>query len=79
VNLLNVFQPKSDVCHLFAGAGSLKDDLSLPGGSKLVFVKSDLGQIYEQQRHFNEWPIRVLHGEVDSILASLKLFFTSRK
>jgi hypothetical protein len=53
-NFLSIFQTKSSVCHLFAGAGSLKDDFSLLGGPKLVFVKRDLGQIYEQQRHFND-------------------------
>jgi hypothetical protein len=32
--------------------GSLKNDLSLPRGSKLVFVKRIMGQTNEQQRHF---------------------------
>jgi hypothetical protein len=26
-----------------------------------------MGQTNKQQRHFNEWPIRELQGEVDSI------------
>jgi hypothetical protein len=37
--------------------------------------KRDLGQTNETQRHFNEWPISELHGEVDSIQTSLKLHF----
>ncbi len=46
-------------------------------GSKLLFVKKDMGQTSEHQRHF-EWPIIDLHGEVrvDSIQTSLKLLFT---
>jgi hypothetical protein len=48
-------------------AGRLKDDRSLLRGLKLVFVKRDMGQTNEQQRRFNEWPIRELLGEVDSI------------
>ncbi len=32
-----------------------------------------MGQTIEQQRHFNEWPISELHGEVDSNQTSLKL------
>ncbi len=42
----------------------------------MVFVKRDMGQTNERQRHFNEWPISELHGEVDSIQTSLKLLFT---
>jgi hypothetical protein len=34
-----------------------------------------MGQANEQQRHFNEWPIRKLLGEVDFIQTSLKLLF----
>jgi hypothetical protein len=33
-------------------AAFLKDDLSLPRGSKPFFDKRDLGQTNEQQRHF---------------------------
>jgi hypothetical protein len=40
-------------------------------GSKLVFFNKDMGQTNEQQRHFNEWPISELHGEVDSFQNSL--------
>jgi hypothetical protein len=29
----------------------------------------------QQRRRFNEWPISELHGEVESIKASLKLLF----
>ncbi len=47
--------------------------------SKLNFVKRDMGQTNEQQRHFNEWPIRELHGEVDSIQISLQLLLTSQQ
>jgi hypothetical protein len=60
-------------------AGSLKDDSSLPRWSKLGFVKRDMGQTNEQQRHFSEWPISELHEEVDSIQNSLKLLFTSQQ
>jgi hypothetical protein len=35
-----------------------------------------MGQTNEQQRHFNEWLIGEMHGEVDSIQTSLKLLFT---
>jgi hypothetical protein len=35
-----------------------------------------LGQTIEQQRHFNEYSISELHGEVDSIQTSLQLLFT---
>jgi hypothetical protein len=42
----------------------------------MVFVKRDVSQTNEQQRHFNEWRISELDGEVDSIKTSLKLFFT---
>jgi hypothetical protein len=31
------------------------------------FCLRDFGQTNEHQRHFNEWPISELHGEVDSI------------
>jgi hypothetical protein len=43
------------------------------------FFKRDMGQTNEQQRHFNEWPISELHGEVDSIQTSLKQLFTSQQ
>jgi hypothetical protein len=36
--------------------GSLKEVRSISRGSKLVFVKRDMGPTNEQQRHFNEWP-----------------------
>jgi hypothetical protein len=48
-------------------AGNQNDDLSLPRGSTMVFLKIDMGQTNKQQRHFNEWPISELLGEVDSI------------
>jgi len=50
--------------------------VELPRGSKLVFVKRDMGQINEQHRHFKEWSFSELDGEGDSILTSLKLLFT---
>ncbi len=34
-----------------------------------------MGQTNEQQRHFNEWPISELHGELDAFQTSLKLLF----
>jgi hypothetical protein len=43
-------------CLTLNTAGSLKDDLSLPKGSKLAFVKRDMDQTNEQQRQFNKWP-----------------------
>jgi hypothetical protein len=38
-----------------------------------------MGQTNEQLRHFNDWPISELHGEVDSIQTSLQLLFTSQQ
>jgi hypothetical protein len=66
-------------CQLSFGvrAGSLKDDRSLPVGSKLVFVEREMGQTNEQQRHFNKWPISELLGEVDYIQTSLNYFLLS--
>jgi hypothetical protein len=48
-------------------------DLFLEGQN---WLKRYVGQTNEHQRHFNEWPISELHGEVDSIQNSLKLLFT---
>ncbi len=54
-------------------ASSLKDDRSLPRGSKLVFVKRDFCWTNEQQPVITA--ITESHGEVDSIQTSLKLLF----
>ncbi len=53
--------------------------LILLTGSKLFFVKRDMGQTNEQWRHFNEWPISKMPGEVDSIQTGLKLLFASQQ
>ncbi len=59
-------------------AGSLKDDWYLPRRSKPVFVKEIMvSQTNQQQRHFNEWPIGKLSGEVDS--TSFKPLFTPQQ
>jgi hypothetical protein len=58
------------------GADSLKADWILLEGQNCFFFERDMGQTNEQQHNFNEWPISELHGEVNSIQASLKLLFT---
>jgi hypothetical protein len=45
----------------------------------MVFVKRDIGQTNEQRRHYNEWPINEVHGEVDFIQTSLKPLFASQQ
>ncbi len=42
--------------------GSLKDGWTLPRGSKLVFERYGPWVTCEQQRRFNEWPVRGLLG-----------------
>jgi hypothetical protein len=46
-------------------------------GQNWFFSEEIWFQTNEQQRRFNEWPIRELLGEVDSIQTNLKLLFAS--
>jgi hypothetical protein len=41
-------------------------------GQNWFLSKELMGQTDEQQRHFKQWPISELYGELDSIQTSLK-------
>jgi hypothetical protein len=62
--------------HDFYTIKSLQEDDFGVKESKPVFVKKDLDQTNEQQRHFIEQPISEFHEKVDSIQTSLKQLFT---
>ncbi len=55
-----------------SGAAAKEAVLSQTGAWSMTQILSDFGQTNQRQRHFNEQPIRELHGEVDSIQTSLK-------
>jgi hypothetical protein len=65
------------VSQVMTGADLVENTIDLfLDGQILVFDKRVLGQTNEHQRHFNDYVISVLYGEIDSIQTSLKLLFT---